>query len=235
LDGAMQQARRAHLERGDVSVTVAARSPAQGLRVTKRDLATHGSVVAATVLVGLALAAVWAAIAPPAQVVLSQPPHFLPESDFHRFDDLAVFLMSGLVTGLLLGVALWLWRARRGPLVLVVAALGALLGGLVAVYAGPAIAATLYPAPGGSAGSPIGTVAPVLNFTTGTAGVRVAQWVGVLGVQPFGLVLAYLVLAVWNGMPDLGRNEGGRGRTSSEFRHDPVDHDGEQAGRRAEQ
>ncbi len=184
------------------------RCAARRLQVNSPSLPSHAGLLAAITLLGLALAAVWAVIAPPAQVAspVTNPPTFLPESDFHRFDDLAAFLMISLVAGLLTGATLWLWRSRRGLLVLLVAVLGALLGGLVAVFAGPAFAAMLYPRAGHVSAGSIVTVAPVLKFAARAGSIRIAQWVGVLAVQPFGVALSYLVLAVWDGRPDLGRD-----------------------------
>ncbi len=207
MDGVLQPARRAQLDGGHVTVSPRTRAPVRRLRLAKPSVSGYPALVATILLAGLALAAVWAVIAPPAQVTypVTSPPQFLPESDFHRFDDLATFLVLSVVVGLLIGAALWLWRSRRGPVVVLVGVLGALLGGLLAIFAGPAFAASFYPPPAHAAAGSIVTIAPVLEFAASAGSVRLAQWVGVLVVQPFGLVLAYLVLAVWNGTPDLGR------------------------------
>jgi hypothetical protein len=209
MDGAVQQARPRHLRADFVTVTPSARRPVPSPREIRRSLVPYAGMVAAIVLAGLASGAVWAAIAPPARASspVTNPPTFLPESDFHRFDDLAVFLLISLVAGLLTGAAVWLWRSARGPLIVLAAVLGALLGGLVAIAAGPAVAATLYPSPAHAAAGKITTLAPVLEFTARRGAVHIAQWIGVLAAQPFGLVLAYLTLAVWNGTPGLGRDE----------------------------
>jgi uncharacterized protein (DUF983 family) len=207
VDGPVQPARRAQLDGVHVTVSGLPRAPVRRPRLATRSVSAYLALVAAILLAGLALAAVWAVIAPPAQVAypVANPPQFLPESDFHRFDDLATFLVISVVVGLLIGAALWLWRSRRGPAVLLVGVLAALLGGLVAVSAGPAFAASFYPAPTHPAAGSIVTLAPVLEFAARAGSVRLAQWLGVLVVQPFGVALAYLVLAVWNGTPDLGR------------------------------
>ena len=101
-------------------------------------------------------------------------------------------MLLGLAVGVLTGVALWLLRWRRGPVVLVAAVLGSLIAAWLAMRVGLWLVDWRYPLAGPKPGDVI-TRAPVLEST----------WVVV--AQPFGVAIAYSLAVSWNGAEDLGR------------------------------
>jgi hypothetical protein len=167
--------------------------------VVKADLLPAVSVVSTTALLGLLIAWIWARIAPAVPGIITQTgqPVALPSPfGYHRFDDLAIFLLLGFAAGLVAGVATWLLRERRGPTIMLAAVLGSLVGAWLAVHTGLSFAAGHYPISGAPKVGAVIDLAPRLE--TG--------WV--LLAQPLGTALAYGVLAAWNGMNDLGRRFG---------------------------
>ena len=170
--------------------------PPRAVPVTRADLVPAIGVLCVVAVLGLPLGALWSWLAPPEYVARTAgaptPDGVLPfvgQSE-HRFDDTATFLLLGLATGLLIGAALWLFRRRRGPLVLVAAVLGAVIGGLLAMRTGLWLVAADYPELT-SFGVPFPR-APVLE----------SAWV-VVG-QPFGIAVAYSLTTAWNSAEDLG-------------------------------
>lgn len=164
--------------------------------VTWAELVPAIGVLGVVAVLGLPLGALWSWLAPPeyvARTVGAPTPDgvlpFVGQSE-HRFDDTATFLLLGLATGLLIGAALWLFRRRRGPLVLIAAVLGSVIGGLLAIRIGLWLVAADYPELA-SIGVPFPR-APVLE----------SAWV-VVG-QPFGIAVAYSLATAWNGAEDLG-------------------------------
>lgn len=162
----------------------------------KSDLLPAVSVASTAALLGLPLAWIWSRIAPaiPGALDASGHPVALPSPyGYHRFDDLAIFMLMGLAAGLITGVAMWMLRERRGPTILLAGVLGSFIAAWLAMHTGLSFAAGHYtlttpPKPGA-----VFNLAPRLE----------TSWV--LVVQPLGTALAYGVLAAWNGMNDLGR------------------------------
>jgi hypothetical protein len=164
--------------------------------VVKADLLPAISVASTAALVGLPLAWIWSRIAPAIPGALNSAGKAVPLPSpygYHRFDDLAIFMLMGLGAGLATGVAMWMLRSRRGPVILVAGVLGALIGGWLAMHTGVSFAAGHYALTTAPQAGSVFTIAPRLE--TG--------WVVV--VQPLGAALAYGVLAAWNGTNDLGR------------------------------
>lgn len=166
----------------------------------KADLLPAVSVLSTVALVGLGVAWIWSRIAPPQRVEVigsGQSPIPLPDESYHRFDDLAVFVLVSLGVGLVVGAAVWLLRERRGPVALIAAVLGSALGSwLLAMPLGIAFAQSRYPI---SSAAKVGQVlaqAPQLE----------SGWLIV--AQPLGVALAYGLFTAWNGRPDLGRRLG---------------------------
>jgi hypothetical protein len=167
--------------------------------VIKADLLPAVSVLSTTALLGLPVAWIWARIAPavPGMISQSGKPVALPSPyGYHRFDDLAVFLLLGLATGIIAGVAMWLLRERRGPVILIAAVLGSLVAAWLAQHTGLSFAAGRYTVTGSPKVGTLIDLAPRLE----------SNWA--LLAQPLGTALAYGVLAAWNGMNDLGRRFG---------------------------
>lgn len=163
--------------------------------VVRADLVAALGVLCAVAVAGLPLGALWSWLAPPEFVVRSPravtPGGVLPfvGQTEHRFDDMATFMLLGLAAGVLTGVALWLLRRRRGPLVLVAAVLGSLAAGWLAMRVGLWLVAADYPDLA-STGAPFPRP-PVLE----------SSWV-VLG-QPFGVTITYCITTAWNRADDL--------------------------------
>ncbi|MFC4000823.1 DUF2567 domain-containing protein [Prauserella oleivorans] len=167
--------------------------------VVKADLLPAVSVVSFVGLLGIPLGLLWAVLAPPQRervVRAGAEPVPLQLESWHRFDDLAIFLLIGLATGILVGVAVWLLRERRGPVVLIAAALGSLLSAWLAMRLGLAFAESRY-----AIDSP-----PALGDVVERAPRLESAWA--LVAQPFTTVLAYGFLATWNSRDDLGRRLG---------------------------
>lgn len=171
--------------------------PARPRVVVRADLGPALGVLCAVAVLALPLGALWSWLAPPELVMRSvhaaTPGGVLPlagQSE-HRFDDMATFLLLGLVAGVLTGAALWLLRRWRGPVVLVAAMLGSLVAAWLAMRVGLWLAAARYPDLA-STGLAFPR-APVLD----------SSWVVI--AQPFSVAVTYCITTTWNGTDDLGR------------------------------
>ncbi len=164
--------------------------------VIKADLLPAISVTSTAALVGLPLAWIWSRIAPAIPGVLNASGRLVPLPSpygYHRFDDLAVFLLIGLGAGVATGVGMWMLRERRGPVILLAGVLGAFVAAWLAMHTGVSFAAGHYALTTAPKAGSVFDIAPRLE--TG--------WVVL--AQPLGTALAYGVLAAWNGTNDLGR------------------------------
>lgn len=164
--------------------------------VVRADLRPALLTLAAVAVLGVPLGWVWSRLAPPEVVRVARDGGLVPllgESE-HRFDALGVFLLLGFAAGVLTGVAAWMLRRRRGPVLLVGAVAGSLAGAWVAMRTGEALAAGHYAdallatAAGGTAARP-----PVLE----------SAW-AVLAA-PFAVALSYSALVACNRADDLDR------------------------------
>lgn len=164
--------------------------------VIKADLLPAISVASTAALVGLPLAWIWSRIAPSLPGVLNASGQAVPLPSpygYHRFDDLAIFMLMGFGAGLATGVAMWMMRERRGPVILVAGVIGAFIAAWLAMHTGLSFAASHYalsapPKPGS-----VFQIAPMLETSFAII------------AQPLGTALAYGVLAAWNSSNDLGR------------------------------
>ncbi|MGH4020657.1 MAG: DUF2567 domain-containing protein [Pseudonocardiaceae bacterium] len=173
-----------------------------GLATIDRPTRTRAEVVAAlrvfgtVAVLGVPLGWVWSRLAPPEVVRIGRDGRIveLIGQSEHRFDALAVFLLLGLAVGVLTGAAVWLLRARRGPVTLLAAVLGALVAAWLAMRTGQILVAWRY-AEALAAATPGELVprAPVIE----------SAWAVV--AQPLGVALAYSSMVAWNGTDDLGR------------------------------
>lgn len=164
--------------------------------VVPADVAPALTVLGAVALLGLPLGALWSWLAPPEFVARSEraltPGGVLPfvgQSE-HRFDDMATFMLLGLSAGLLTGAALWLYRRRRGPLLLIAAVLGSVIAAWLAMDTGLWLVANSYPDLANT-GAPF-PQPPVLE----------SAWV--LVGQPFAVAVAFCITTAWNRSEDLG-------------------------------
>jgi hypothetical protein len=164
--------------------------------VVRADLLPAVSVVSTAALVGLPLGWIWSRIAPAIPGVLGasgQPVPLPSPYGYHRFDDLAIFLLMGLVAGIATGVAIWMLRERRGPVIMLAGVLGAVIGAWLAMHTGTSFAAGHYALATAPKAGQVFDIAPRLETSWGII------------AQPLGVALAYGVLAAWNSTNDLGR------------------------------
>ena len=162
--------------------------------VVKADLLPAVSILSFVALLGMVVGRLWSLLAPPERKQV-QPNGSAPllEESYHRFDDLAVFLLLCLGAGLVTGLGVWFLRERRGPVVMVAAVLVSAAGSWLAMQVGVGWAQGRFPVGGTPAVGDIVSTAPVLESAWG-----ILAW-------PFATALVYGVLAAWNGMDDLGR------------------------------
>jgi hypothetical protein len=158
--------------------------------VVRADLLPAVTVLGAVALLGIPLGVLWAWLAPPEFFARSPraptPGGVLPfigQSE-HRFDDLATFLLFGLAAGVLTGAGLWLYRRLRGPLFVLAAVLGSLIGAWLAMRIGLWVVAASYPDLA-STGAPYPRP-PVLE----------SSWV--ITTQAFGVAVSYCICAAWS-------------------------------------
>ncbi|MGB3438488.1 MAG: DUF2567 domain-containing protein [Actinophytocola sp.] len=166
--------------------------------VVKRDLLPAVSVLATVMVLGLAVAWLWSRLAPAQRKVITQDGEqvTLTDESYHRFDGLAIFMLLCFAAGIVVAVAVWYLRERRGPVVMVAATAGGALGGWLAMSVGTALGDGRWPAPESVKPLDIVSVPPVIE----------SAWAIML--WPLGTALVYGVLAVMNGMDDLGRRLG---------------------------
>lgn len=184
----------------DWARSVATALPARRASVIiKADLLPAISVASTVAIVGLPLAWIWSRIAPaiPGALNTSGQPVPLPSPyGYHRFDDLAIFMLLGLAAGLTCGVAMWMLRQRRGPVILVAGVVGSVIAAWLAMQTGVAFAAGHYALALAPKAGSVFDIAPRLETSWGII------------VLPLGTALAYGVLAAWHSTNDLGRRIG---------------------------
>lgn len=166
--------------------------------VIKADLLPAISVLSLVALLGVPLGWGWSRLAPDTRMRVLPGGHQapLPMESWHRFTDLAVFMLFGLAAGIVVGVAVWLLRARRGPVMLFGLVAGSALSAVFAMRMGIAFANNHYAVAEAPEVGDVVSAAPELS--TG--------WI--LLAQPLAAALSYGILAVWNGRDDLGRRLG---------------------------
>jgi hypothetical protein len=170
------------------------RRPALALRA---DLPFGLGALAGVALFGVALGFLWSRLAPPQRMLVLPGANLAAENteSYHRFDDLALFGLIGLAAGVLVAVAAWLPRHRRGPVALLAVVAGSALGAWLAMRTGVFFAGHLYPS---------GPLPPV-GSTVLRAPLLDSGW-GVLA-QPLASAFVYGILVAWNGSDDLGRTD----------------------------
>lgn len=153
------------------------------------------AVLTATTAIGVPVALLWMALAPPevARVVEGGVSEPLVGENEHRFDGLAIFVLLTLAAGVLAAVGLWMLRDLRGPVTLLTAVGGSMLAGAVAVSLGEWLADQRYDG-SGEAGQLV-DLAP-----------EIASW-WVLLAMPLGLSLTYATLTACTTAPSLGRRD----------------------------
>lgn len=165
--------------------------------------AVAGLVRAAAVvsLVAVVLAVLhgwlWSAIAPGVQyqVFSNQSWAPLPTETQHIFFAFAIFAVIGLIVGVLLAVLGWAFTAVRGPGMILVVAVAAFLGALLAGWVGRLLVSGTDPAS-------VAATAGAQEIVTAPA--VLTGWAGYLAA-PAAAVIVSTFLVSWNGLPDLGR------------------------------
>jgi hypothetical protein len=162
--------------------------------IIKADLLPSVMILSLISLLGMGVGWLWSRLAPPQRmIVLGDRQVTLPLESYHRYDDLAVFVVLGLAAGIVTGVGVWFLRERRGPVIMIAAVLGAAVAAWLAQQMGVSWAAGRYPVPGALTDGLQFAKAPELESAWG-----ILAW-------PLTTALTYGVLAAWNGMEDLGR------------------------------
>lgn len=167
--------------------------------VVKADLLPAVSVLSTVGLFGVPLGWLWSMVAPPQRMVVNADGQPVPANaieTWHAFDGLVIYALLALVTGIVIGVVVWLLRERRGPVIMFAAVGGSVLAGWLGLMMGGAFAANRYSADGQPA------VGDVIEQAPDVA----SYWVLVL--PPVGAALAYALLAALNSNDDLGRRLG---------------------------
>ncbi|HEU5474516.1 MAG TPA: DUF2567 domain-containing protein [Actinophytocola sp.] len=162
--------------------------------IIRADLVPAVIVFVAVGLLGIGIGWIWSLIAPPQRMrVLADRQVPLPVESYHKFDDLALFVLLSLGAGLVTGTALWLLRGRRGPVVMVAAVLGSFGAAALAMALGLAWAQARYALPEAPTVGDVVAQAPVLETAW-----CVLAW-------PLATALGYGILSAWNGADDLDR------------------------------
>lgn len=164
----------------------------------KADILPAISVFSLVSLVGIPLGWLWSRLTPGQLKVVAPNGVLIPltAESYHRFDAIAIFVALGLGGGLVVGVAVWFMRERRGPVIMFAAVLGSLVAAFLAVMLTGMFTGWIYSTPSATKLGDVVSLAPTLEST----------WV--VMAQPLATALAYGVLAAWNGMDDLGRRLG---------------------------
>ncbi|WP_306359442.1 DUF2567 domain-containing protein [Nocardia sp. CC227C] len=165
--------------------------------VLRRERRAAALVVAGVTVVSAVAGVAWAFLAPAERLVVVEPDRgsVLTGESAHQFDALAVFVLAGMVIGVLTAAAVWRWRRVRGPILLGGLVVGSLLGAFVMRLVGEAAAEVLHPRPENPAVGSIVAFAPT-----------VSAWQALIA-QP---LVATLVVLIWSALSvadDLGSGQ----------------------------
>jgi hypothetical protein len=181
-----------------VPVTYERREPRQRVwPPRKAEWVTAAVLISALAVIGAAVAPLWVHLAPRLAFRVDQPGRALPvipeAEEYIGADGRFVFIT--LVVGLLAGLACWLVRRSRGPLVLLALAVGGLVGAVITWRLGMRIGTGYQPADLQHVGR--------IVYQPLTLRARSA-----LVVEPVAAVLAYLLGVGFTARNDLGQNRG---------------------------
>lgn len=166
--------------------------------VVKRDLLPAVSVLSTVALLGMAVGWLWSRLAPEQLSAVAEGGEYvsLRTESYHRFEDLVLFLLLSLAAGLVTGVAVWMLRERRGPVILLAATGGSALAAWLAAQVGVSWAQSRFAI----------TATPEVGDVIALAPRLESGWVII--AWPLATALTYAVAASWNGNLDLGRRLG---------------------------
>ncbi|MEU8901662.1 DUF2567 domain-containing protein [Nocardia sp. NPDC048505] len=193
----------------------------------RREVRAALLVGAALVVLGIAGGVAWGFLAPAEHLLVTQPGRGAPLTgeSTHQFDAVAIFVCLGFVAGVLSAVAVWKWRAVRGPIL----QLGLLVGSLVSAFAmrwfGETVAEWRFPRPDDPAVNTVIALAPEVGSSLA------------LVVQPMMASLVLMFLAAFSATEDLGTGFAGPfgtqrpvvsfppgGDFPTSYAHEPVSH-----------
>ncbi|WP_282785655.1 MULTISPECIES: DUF2567 domain-containing protein [unclassified Nocardia] len=165
--------------------------------VLRRERRAAALVVAGVTAVSAMAAMVWAFLAPAERLVVVEPDRgaVLTGESAHQFDALAVFVLVGMVTGVLTATGTWRWRRVRGPILLAGLVIGSLLGAFVMRLVGEAAAEVLYPRP---ENPPVGSIVELAP--------TVPAWQALIA-QPLVATLLVLIWSALSVADDLGSGQ----------------------------
>ena len=163
---------------------------------TRAELATALAALLGLALAGALLGLLWEQLAPRLAFRVDQPGRALPvvpEAEEYVAAD-GRFVLLTLAAGIVAGLACWLVRRSRGPLVLLALAAGGLLGAVLTWRVGVALGTGYSPADLQQVGNVV--------YQPLTLRARAG-----LVVEPLAAVLAYLFAVGFSARNDLGRPE----------------------------
>ncbi|MGW4120457.1 DUF2567 domain-containing protein [Nocardia sp. NPDC004711] len=170
-----------------------------GLRVDVLMREVRAAAVVCTVLVAVSALAgvVWAFLAPAEQLLVVEPDRgtALTGESMHRFDALAIFVLIGIVLGVLGTAAAWRWRRARGPVLLSGILLGSLGGAFLMKVVGEVVAEQLHTRPQHPA------LHSIVDFAPAVEG-----WAALIA-QPLAAAVVALLLTALSTSDDLGSGQ----------------------------
>ncbi|WP_169914805.1 DUF2567 domain-containing protein [Rhodococcoides yunnanense] len=138
--------------------------------------------------IGVIGGVVWALCAPAEQFVVVAPGQgaALTGESLHRFDSLALLACISVIVGVVLPVAFWTWRSRRGPVLYLGLLIGTVVGSAITVGLGVWIAGLVHSRPDDPEVGSVVAVAPGMESPL------------VLTITPLVMSLVVVLLAAMN-------------------------------------
>jgi hypothetical protein len=149
-------------------------------------------ILATAVVLGVLQGWLWSAIAPGVQYQATGDGRLygLATSSSNAWVAIGLYVLLGIVVGIVLGVLAWKARAARGTLMFGAVTLSALAGAAIAYWVGNTLAGGVDPA-------------TVTQFSIITAP-PAHYWLSII-VEPALAAATYTLRAAWNGSPTLDR------------------------------
>lgn len=165
--------------------------------VLRREARAAAIVLVALVVVSALTGVAWGYLAPPERLYVVEPDRgsVLSGESAHQFDALAIFVLIGIVTGILTAVATWRWRTVRGPILLAGVLLGSLAGAFVMRWVGEGVAEAVHARPKHPPVHSIVEIAPTMQ-----------AWPAMIA-QPLTAALVILILTALSVADDLGSGQ----------------------------
>jgi hypothetical protein len=162
--------------------------------VTRKDLRVALVVIGILVVLGAIVALYWGRHSPHSVGVVETKSIVIPDETESFISADGQFAVITAVIGLLAGITAWFWRPTRGPVMVAALAVGGALGAIVMALVGHLV----------SSGHAIGAVNTLITLPI------TLHAHGLLAVEPFLAVAAYMVGVLLIAPDDLGRAEQAR-------------------------